>query len=219
MSNTLHPLPTSSDSDGFTDVIFGLCGSAITPAYAVPLWQALRRHLPWLDDEPDAAILPLARLGSGQGAKFIGRHTRLELRLPRRRVDAALALCGLSLHLGDEERLEVGSASLRPLRPAPVQYSSFVALGSAAEAEFLVEAGRLLEASGIEAHLICGKAQTMPGEHEAGVATTWPGFSLMLHGLTLKDSLRIQGAGLGLGRKFGYGVFMPHKSVVAVGAD
>ena len=44
------------------------------------------------------------------------------------------------------------------------------------------------------------------------------GFSLLLHGLTPAQSLAVQSSGLGRGRKLGCGIFIPHKSVVAVGA-
>jgi hypothetical protein len=44
------------------------------------------------------------------------------------------------------------------------------------------------------------------------------GFSLLLHGLTPAQSLAVQESGLGEGRKLGCGIFVPHKSVVAVGA-
>ena len=43
------------------------------------------------------------------------------------------------------------------------------------------------------------------------------GFSLMLHGLSAEQSLTAQAHGIGLHRKLGCGVFVPHKSVAAVG--
>jgi CRISPR-associated protein Cas6 len=44
------------------------------------------------------------------------------------------------------------------------------------------------------------------------------GYSLMLHELSPDDSLRMQAIGLGKERKFGCGIFVPHKSAAAVGA-
>lgn len=210
------PSNPGSDSDGVTDIMFSLRGSTVMPEYAAPLWQALRASLPWLAEEPAAAIHPLARVSRGQGALFLGRHTRLILRLPQRRVAVAFELCGRTLDIGTSTKIEVGAASLRPLRPAAVQYSPLVTLGNASEAEFLVEAERLLSGLGIDCHLVCGKAQTVQGEESEGMLQ---GNSLMLHGLTLENSLRIQHAGLGAGRKLGCGIFVPHKTVAAVGAD
>ncbi|MDD5175596.1 MAG: type I-MYXAN CRISPR-associated protein Cas6/Cmx6 [Sterolibacterium sp.] len=223
MSALASAVGDTTEANEVVDVLFALRGNAIATDYALPLWQALQASLPWLAEEPDVSILPLARVSQGQGNLFLGRHTRLELRLPQRLVDAAYVLCGLSLDLGAGADLsgtvEICSASLRPLRPAAVQYSSFVTLGHSAEAEFVDEAKRLLDLIGVDCQLVCGKARTQPGDEIAGMEGTLRGFSLMLHGLTREDSLRIQRTGLGAGRKLGCGIFVPHKSVVAVAAN
>ncbi|MRR50372.1 MAG: type I-MYXAN CRISPR-associated protein Cas6/Cmx6, partial [Rhodocyclaceae bacterium] len=59
--------------------------------------------------------------------------------------------------------------------------------------------------------MVCGKARSA----RAGGCER-AGFSLMLHGLGSKDSLRLQRHGLGAARQRGCGVFVPHKAVVAV---
>ncbi|MCK7502180.1 MAG: hypothetical protein MZW92_78915 [Comamonadaceae bacterium] len=43
------------------------------------------------------------------------------------------------------------------------------------------------------------------------------GFSLMLHGLSAGHSLQVQGVGLGCNRMLGCGIFVPHKTIAAVG--
>lgn len=205
-----------SDTDTYTDIIYSLRGSSIMPDYAAPLWQALRASLPWLSAEPGAAIHPLARVSLGGCALFLGRHSRLIMRLPQHRVVEAFELCGQVLDIGASSKIEVGVASLRPLKPAAVQYSPLVALGNATEADFLAEAERLLSMIGVDCHMVCGKQQEVLGEESEGMLR---GHSLMLHGLTKQSSLRIQHAGLGAGRKLGCGIFVPHKAVAAVGED
>jgi hypothetical protein len=49
-------------------------------------------------------------------------------------------------------------------------------------------------------------------------AGTLRGYSLMLDGLTPAGALRMLEAGIGRHRRWGCGVFVPHKSAVAVGA-
>ncbi len=205
-----------SVTEAFTDIIFSLRGSSVMPGYAAPLWQALRASLPWLAEEPGAAIHPLARVSPGQSSLYLGRHSRLILRLPQHRVEEAFELCGRILEIGASVKIEVGDASLRPLRPAAVQHSPFVTLDNATEADFLVKAERRLSEIGIDCHMVCGKEHEMQGEESEGMLR---GHSLMLHGLTRENSLRIQHAGLGAGRKLGCGVFVPHKAVAAVGAE
>ena len=40
----------------------------------------------------------------------------------------------------------------------------------------------------------------------------------MIDGLSVEDSLRLQREGLGPGRMLGFGVFLPHKGIDAVGS-
>jgi hypothetical protein len=64
----------------------------------------------------------------------------------------------------------------------------------------------------VRSQVICGKRQQR--DWPEGRTTT---FSLMLHGLTAVDSLRLQERGLGRHRLLGCGIFVPHKSAAAVG--
>jgi CRISPR-associated protein Cas6 len=102
---------------------------------------------------------------------------------------------------------------LRELVPFATVYSHFVSTGTADELEFLGQAAALLKAAGLPDTMIAGKAHAActPGGDVCG-------FSLLLHGLTPAQSLAVQESGLGEGRKIGCGIFIPHKSVVAVGA-
>jgi CRISPR-associated protein Cas6 len=201
-------------SEGDTvDLAFALAGRGVPEDYADPLWQALAAALPWLADDEAAGVHPLARISSpAQGQCYLSKHTRLTLRLAADQVEQARALCGTRLDLG--EALDVGEAKLRPLAPAKVIYSPFVAVGISDEAPFFAECRRQLAELGIEAQLVVGKAQALRAE-----GLTVQGFSLMLHGLRAEDSLRLQRAGLGVQRKRGCGIFLQHKSVAAVGGD
>lgn len=195
------------------DLAFSLAGRGVPEDYADPLWQALSAALPWLAEDEATGVHPLARISSPtHGQCYLSKHTRLTLRLAADKVERARALCGTRLDLG--EVLDVGEAKLRPLAPAKVMYSPFVAVGFADEAAFSTECRRQMAELGIEAQWVVGKAQSLQVEGSAV-----PGFSLMLHGLRAEDSLRLQYAGLGMQRKRGCGIFVQHKSVAAVGGD
>ena len=58
---------------------------------------------------------------------------------------------------------------------------------------------------------ICGKTNTLKINHEKTSTR-----SLMLPGLSKQQSILIQDKGLGEGRIFGCGLFVPHKSIDAV---
>lgn len=195
------------------DLSFTLIGRSVAEDYADALWQALRGSLPWLENEPAVAVHPLLGTSPGQdGGLYLSRRTRLILRLPTQRVADAQRLSGSRLTVGGDE-VAVGGAVVKPLWPATVLYSSFVHVGAAEEAAFIAECLRQLAALGVETRLMAGKARGMAVE-----GRRLEGFSLMLHGLEEDASLRVQAQGLGAERLRGCGVFVPHKSVAAVGA-
>ena len=199
-------------STRMVDVVFALEEATLGDDHACALSAAIRRALPWLDDEPEAGILPLSGLARGDGVRFVGRRSRLALRLPIRRVASADFLIGARLDL-DGTALMVGSSSVRPLLPARgVVYSHFVSVDADDEIEFLERCTSLLAARGMKPQLITGKAREL-----RTAQSVLRGFSLMLHGLGAADSLAVQEDGLGAHRALGCGLFVPHKSVVAVG--
>jgi CRISPR-associated protein Cas6 len=194
------------------DVVFSLEEGTLGDDHAAALSLAVRRVLPWFDEEAEAGILPLSGLAKGNGVRFVGRRSRLALRLPIHRVASADFLVGARLDL-DGTALMVGTRSVRPLFPARgVVYSHFVSVEADDEIEFLERCKSLLAARGLKPQLITGKAREL--RTAEGVVR---GFSLMLHGLGAADSLAVQEAGLGAHRALGCGLFVPHKSVVAVG--
>jgi CRISPR-associated protein Cas6 len=194
------------------DVVFSLEEGTLGDDHAAALSLAVRRVLPWFDEEAEAGILPLSGLAKGNGVRFVGRRSRLALRLPIHRVASAAFLVGARLDL-DGTALMVGTRSVRPLFPARgVVYSHFVSVEADDEIEFLERCKSLLAARGLKPQLITGKAREL--RTAEGVVR---GFSLMLHGLGAADSLAVQEAGLGAHRALGCGLFVPHKSVVAVG--
>lgn len=194
------------------ELVFPLAGASLRADYAVPLWQALRERLPWLDEEAAAAILPIKGTTPSPDGLLLGQRAQLALRLPEARLEAAAAIAGSILDLGTELRL--GEPTRRELRPTSAQYSPMVVLECEGEEQFLAECERELAALAITASVVCGKSQTRRSEQGE-----LRGFSLMLHGLAPDQALRLQSLGLGQGRKLGCGIFVAHKTAVAVGAN
>ncbi|MBL8478077.1 MAG: type I-MYXAN CRISPR-associated protein Cas6/Cmx6 [Sterolibacteriaceae bacterium] len=199
-------------SQSMVDVVFELDAGTLADDHAEALADALRRALPWLADEPRAGILPLSGLGRGDGRHFVGRRSRLAIRLPHGRRASADLLCGTTLDL-DGVPLGIGRCSLRPLLPiTEVVYSHFVSFGTADEIEFLAACRAALAEQGIGGTPVTGRAR-----HLNTGAGPVHGFTLMLHSLKRAESMAIQESGLGLHRLLGCGIFMPHKSIAAVG--
>lgn len=205
------PGRTVNDGDEVIDFVFGLQGRTIALDYADRLWRGLAEHLAWLRDEPEAGVHPLAGVSAGDVELYLTRRARLALRLPASRSASVGTLVGRRLDLGGE--VLVGAVSERRLSPARVLYASFVSMGEADEQRFLERCQSDLAAIGVGARqMVCGKARRSEGSEGE-----WRGFSLMIAGLDAPASLVVQRRGIGRERGRGCGVFVPHKSVAAVG--
>lgn len=193
------------------DMVFPLEGHSLPRDAAPALRAALERELPWLAEEPLAGIHPLKLVPGTNAQALLSQRTRLLLRLPRARFDAAAELAGRTLQLGGQT-LTLGHPHPRELLPHRTLYAYAVAAEGDDEIAFMHAMNGELQALAVRSQLICGKCQ----HHDwpAGALTT---FSLMLHGLTTVDSLRLQELGLGEHRLLGCGIFVPHKSAAAVG--
>jgi CRISPR-associated protein Cas6 len=200
------------------DLQFSLQGRAVPRDYADGLWQAVRKALPWLEEEALAGIHPLYGLSHGGEEWYLSRRSHLNLRLPRERVADAQALVGVQLDLAGG-CIEVGKVTEKAITHTPVLYSKFVTLDADAgglpdEARFYAACQEELNKLELKPHsVVCGKRQLARASH--GVLH---GFSLMVTGLDEAETLRLMKHGLGVERKRGCGIFIPHKSNPADGS-
>ena len=194
----------------WVDFAYAIAGASVERDYPAGLYAALRALAPWLDEEPSAAVHPLRGLTPAAGSLLLGGRSRLLLRVPESRIDACEQLQGRSLGL--PVPLAIGRASLRELLAHPVLHAKLVVTGADDEGAFLAEVERALAGLALDCETIVGRR----GEIAVGDQRL-AGFSLMLHGLSAEQSLTAQAHGIGLHRKLGCGVFVPHKSVAAVG--
>ena len=212
------------ESAAVADVRYRIRCAALPVDHARALYAALRAALPWLEDEPRAGVHTLHGAESGNGwlrpedpAQLLplSRRTRLALRLPRARMADAAALCGRALEVGGIP-LEVGEAKLQPLRAWRTVFARYVTFPDAAGGEdaFLERCAGELRTLGVAApRLLPGRAHDVAGPGGALHCR-----SLLLDGLEAAPSLRLQERGLGAGQRYGCGLFLPHKSLAAVGA-
>jgi CRISPR-associated protein Cas6 len=193
------------------DLVFPLAGRNLPRDHAQLLRQGLQQAMPWLGDEPLAGVHSVKLIAGNEAQALLSQRARLLLRLPRQRVDAASELAGGTLDLGGCV-VRLGVPHLRELQPYATLYAPAVAAPGEEESVFLLDVDRELQALQVRAQRVCGKRARRQLQ---GRDTTT--FSLMLHGLSPQDSLRMQEHGLGPHRLLGCGIFVPHKSAAAVG--
>ncbi len=193
------------------DLSFALHGRTLPRDHRLRLADALAEALPGLGDDPRVAVLPVKLVSGDADPALLSARSRLVVRIPRERAAELRALAGSRLRVGDSE-LALGDAQLRDLLPHSTLYAYFVDAGDADEVGFLDAVDRQLDRMGVPCHPVCGREQFVQGP-----ARSLHGYSLMLHGLRARDSLRVLEQGLGEHRLMGCGVFVPHKSAAAVG--
>lgn len=193
------------------DYLYAVAGDVLDRSYPFRLLRALEAALPWLADEPLVGVHPMRGLTPCPEGFIVGGRTRLVLRAPAARADACATLEGRLLEV--PAPLRVGRVSARELLPHPVLHAKLVVTGADDEARFAADVESELERMQLDCEIIIGRRGEIPAERERV-----SGFSLMLHGLSPADSLRAQTQGLGRHRTLGCGIFVPHKSVAAVGA-
>jgi len=199
------------------DAVFAVACRCLPVDHAYALQQAIQEALPWFAAEPGAGLHTIHGAASASGwmrpegadaLLQLSHRARLALRLPAHRAQEAAALVGHTLQVAGWP-LRVEKMALRPLSRITTLFSRCVVLAADDEAAFVDAATEELGALGIRAQrMVCGRVTPV-----ATPERTYQARSLMLAGLTLEQSLLLQRSGLGAGRKFGCGLFIPHKDI------
>lgn len=188
------------------DLAFDISGGTLPTTYPFALWTELVRHAPQLEDDESVGVLPL-RAAESAGDVLLPKRAKLVLRIPTTLSEKMMAnLAGQRLDL-DGIPMQLGTGKTRSLTPHPTVHAQQVA-STEDEASFMENARTWLDKMGIACSLICGMRRTISGEE-----LSIHGYSLVAHGLKPDASLHLQSSGLGAGRCFGCGIFLPYKVI------
>ncbi|MEA3639627.1 MAG: type I-MYXAN CRISPR-associated protein Cas6/Cmx6 [Lamprobacter sp.] len=207
------------------DVMFPLQHCKSLPVdHAQALANAVLGAVPWLAEEPQAAIHTIHVAGSqngwerpsrdGEQQLLPSRRTKLGIRIPRARLDALkAALEGSTLEVKGSS-FSLGPAKERPLSAEKTLFARYVvAHADEDEDQFLRRVVSELAQRGIKIRkALCGK--TLSLNTATGPVVTR---SLMLAELSLDDAIALQQQGIGDHQTLGCGIFLPHKGIEAVG--
>ena len=189
-----------------------MLGHALPIDHGWVLYQALTRLAPWIAAEDMLGIHPVHGANTGRGELILNRRAKLVVRCPVGRLEDLAKLEGQEFMVG-AQTLSLGKSRVKPLTLHTPLYAHTVCTGSEDELAFTQDVMRSLDAMNINTRFICGRPQKV---FDGEKITT--GYSLMLHGLPIAHAIQVQQQGLGLHRKLGCGIFIPHKSITAVGA-
>ncbi len=207
------------DMPKMIDIAFRIECRTLPYDHAYDLSQAITNNMPWLLEDKLTGIHTLHGPESGNGwvrseneQIFLSKRTRLVLRIPRTNIDKAKKLESTSLDvLGSS--IKIGKSNIKSFLIVRDLICRFVLCDeNETEEDFLLGVKKELFSKGVLIKkAICGKAKSLTINGKNRFTR-----SLMIADLSKENSLLLQDSGLGDGRIFGCGIFLPHKSVDAV---
>jgi CRISPR-associated protein Cas6 len=209
------------------ELSFPLRGTPLPYDHGYPLYRALASVVPWLGEpaQIDVAIVPIQGSPHG-GFIHLTRVSRLAFRLDDGDAERLQPLAEQVLAI-DAATLRLGRPTEFRLRPVPGLASPFVAsehhhhsddVLAWLKAEFLTLDIRAVPTLRLR-HGRAGASPVGPGRRsfdcpyerhsrQAGDRSV-VGWEVQVFGLTPEESVRLQERGVGPGRRYGCGVFMP----------
>lgn len=211
--------------DDVVDLAFHFRCPMLPLDHAHPLSSELLSVLPWLAEEAHAGVHLIHGAASGNGwyrpedpsteLLHLSRRSRMRLRVPSHRLDDARALTGKTLNVAGHA-IEVGESTVFKLSSLSTLFARYVITDAVLdENEFLEQAAGQLQALDIPCRKMLGGITHTLQFPDGPVHTR----SLMVADLQPEQSVRLQQVGLGSGRSFGCGLFLPHKGIKPVKND
>jgi CRISPR-associated protein Cas6 len=210
-----------SEASKMIDVAYRINCKTLPFDHAYELSKEITKLLPWLVEDKLSGIHTLHGPDSGNGWMraedeeiFLSQRTRLIIRMPKEKVELAKQLENQILEvLGN--KIKIGKSNVKPFLVVRDLICRFVLNHEDVcenENEFLSKMINELNSFEISIkRAICGKTKslTINGKKRSGR-------SLMIADLSKENAVRLQDIGVGEGRIFGCGIFLPHKSIDAV---
>ena len=211
--------------DDVIDVAFRVSCPTLPLDHAYALSSAILEQLPWLGDEPQAGLHLIHGAASGNGwyrpedtehqVLHLSRRTRMRLRIPKSRLEDARKLSGVKMDIGGHP-LQVGDSEVFLLSSLSTLFARYIVTDADSDEQaFLEQAVQELRELGIDCHKMLGGISHTLAFPDGPLHTR----SLMLAELEPEQSVRLQQQGLGPGRRFGCGLFLPHKGISPVGGS
>ena len=214
--------PVFEVPDTVVDVNFKIKCAHIPLDHAHALSQAILQRFAWVREHELAGIHLIHGAESGNGwyrpsdpseLIYPSKRTLFTLRVPKEHIEDAKTLAGETIQLLDTS-IEFNKPTIRPLYKLTTLFSRYV-ISAADEDEtaFLERMVAALSEQAIRPQKMMSGRTTTLSFPQGPICTR----SLMVDGIEAAESVRLQQQGIGDGRHYGCGLFLPHKGIDAVG--
>jgi len=203
------------------DLLFTIRCKSLPLDHGHELSSAVKNIIPWIVEEPQAAIHQIHVAESSHGWQrpdqehavlLPSRRTRLILRMPAHRIADCHRLENQSFDI-DGHELITESFKTRSLSRLTTLMSRYIITShDELDEQFITRMHGVLQDRGIEVKKMLSGLISRHDSPEGKIITR----KLMLADLSREDSLHLQQHGLGDLQLMGIGVFLPHKGIDAV---
>lgn len=192
------------------NVQFPVEGDKLPADHGYLLYAAISQLKPELHETGWLGVEMISGMPAGDGLIALPRRACLNLRIPADHFGSVIPLAGKRLEI-EKHIIRLGIPTARPLLPSAKLYSRIVTIRGFMETpEFLEAANRQLSELEITANLEFPKEDRSRSRRIITVKDKKiVGFSLLAHGLSDEDSIKLQAHGIGGRRAMGCGIFNP----------
>lgn len=211
--------------DDVVDMVYNIRCRSVPLDHAFSFSQAVCTALDWMEDEALAGVHLIHGAESGNGwmrpedsknqLLHLSRRSRMMLRVPKHRIEAAQSLTGKTLDI-EGHKLEVCDAHVKLFSTQSTQFARYVVVPAGIDRDdenaFMAYGAEQLRDLGIRVRkLLCGRTHSI--HHPDGDLFTR---SMMLADLEVEEAVTLQQQGIGTHKNLGCGLFIPHKGIKAV---
>ena len=204
--------------DKIVDVSFKVDCEKISVDHAYDLFEAISSILPIINNIDNLAIHSVHGAESGAGWErpeteiYLSKRTRFCIRTPVEHVEKIFALDGQTLKIGNY-KMSLSKPNIKKLIMADTLFCRTVVVEhNKNEDEFLDDVKKSLNLININVKkMLCGKEHLIKTPKKILTGKT-----LLITDLEKLDSIKIQELGIGIGKLYGCGIFLPYKSIAPV---
>lgn len=209
---------SNQPQDKIVDVSFKVNCKKIAADHAYDLYQAINNLIPKIKDVNNLAIHSIYGAESGAGWErpeteiYLSKRTRFCIRTPIEFADELFKLNEKTLNIGKYD-ITLSKPNIKKLITTDTLFCRAVVLRDYNDEDiFLKNVNDFLQSIDVNIKkMLCGKEHIIKTPNENLIGKT-----LLITDLEKKDSIKIQEIGIGIGKLYGCGIFLPYKSIAPV---